>query len=251
VRSRSRSPPGQRSSATARSACQKMAEPPLRLLRRTPTKIRLSCRGILDPNGMPRRQFQRSKLGQVRVSLSVPSAEVREVPAGQLRFAPDSPLEGDGFEPSVPRRWPPNPPRLSSDSERVRRAHSSMGCSTKLRFAADSLLEGDGFEPSVPSERGSGRAAPVRLRWSPEQCPGAARRSWRQAPDEVGPPVRIPFAPAGSQERTVRLPAISAPMSGRIPAELRRIVEFLNKQMNPAEVLALELRQFEGGRHGI
>jgi hypothetical protein len=40
-------------------------------------------------------------------------------------------------------------------------------------------------------------------------------------------------------------------MSGRIPAELRRIVEFLNKQMNPAEVLALELRQFEGGRHGI
>jgi hypothetical protein len=31
-----------------------------------------------------------------------------------------------------------------------------------------------------------------------------------------------------------------------IPAELRRIIEFLNKQMNPAEVLGLELRQFEG-----
>jgi hypothetical protein len=31
-----------------------------------------------------------------------------------------------------------------------------------------------------------------------------------------------------------------------IPPELRRIVEFLNKQMDPAEVLALELRQFEG-----
>src|SRR6202047_849182 len=46
------------------------------------------------------------KLGQVRVSLSVPSAELREVPAGQLRFAPDSPLEGDGFEPSVPREGP-------------------------------------------------------------------------------------------------------------------------------------------------
>ena len=30
------------------------------------------------------------------------SAELREVPAGQLRFAPDSPLERDGFEPSVP-----------------------------------------------------------------------------------------------------------------------------------------------------
>jgi hypothetical protein len=35
-------------------------------------------------------------------------------------------------------------------------------------------------------------------------------------------------------------------VADRIPAELRRIVEFLNKQMNPAEVLALELRQFEG-----
>lgn len=31
-----------------------------------------------------------------------------------------------------------------------------------------------------------------------------------------------------------------------IPPELRRIVEFLNRQMNPAEILALELRQFEG-----
>ena len=34
--------------------------------------------------------------------VSQPSAELREVPAGQLRFAPDSPLEGDGFELSVP-----------------------------------------------------------------------------------------------------------------------------------------------------
>jgi hypothetical protein len=31
-----------------------------------------------------------------------------------------------------------------------------------------------------------------------------------------------------------------------IPPELRRIIEFLNKQMDPAEVLGLELRQFEG-----
>ena len=31
-----------------------------------------------------------------------------------------------------------------------------------------------------------------------------------------------------------------------IPSELRRIVEFLNVQMAPAEVLALELRQYEG-----
>jgi hypothetical protein len=31
-----------------------------------------------------------------------------------------------------------------------------------------------------------------------------------------------------------------------IPSELRRIIEFLNKQMDPAEVLGVELRQFEG-----
>lgn len=35
-------------------------------------------------------------------------------------------------------------------------------------------------------------------------------------------------------------------VADRIPSELRRIVEFLNQQMDPAEVLALELRQFAG-----
>ena len=32
-------------------------------------------------------------------------------------------------------------------------------------------------------------------------------------------------------------------VADKIPAELRRIVEFLNKQMNPAEVLAVEIKQ--------
>ena len=31
-----------------------------------------------------------------------------------------------------------------------------------------------------------------------------------------------------------------------IPAALKRLVEFLNQQMDPAEVLALELRQYVG-----
>jgi hypothetical protein len=35
-------------------------------------------------------------------------------------------------------------------------------------------------------------------------------------------------------------------VADRIPAELRRIVEFLNEQMDPAEMLALELQQFSG-----
>jgi hypothetical protein len=33
-------------------------------------------------------------------------------------------------------------------------------------------------------------------------------------------------------------------VADRIPTELRRIVEFLNRQMTPAEILAIELRQF-------
>jgi hypothetical protein len=36
-------------------------------------------------------------------------------------------------------------------------------------------------------------------------------------------------------------------VADRIPPELQRIVEFLNEQMDPAEVLAIELRQFLGG----
>ena len=36
-------------------------------------------------------------------------------------------------------------------------------------------------------------------------------------------------------------------VADRIPPELRKIVEFLNAQMRPAEVLAVELRQYHGG----
>ncbi|GJE19442.1 hypothetical protein [Methylobacterium marchantiae] len=35
-------------------------------------------------------------------------------------------------------------------------------------------------------------------------------------------------------------------VADKIPSELRRVVEFLNRQMQPAEVLAVELRQYEG-----
>jgi hypothetical protein len=47
------------------------------------------------------------------------------------------------------------------------------------------------------------------------------------------------------QARRIRLLFVA----DMIPLELRRIVEFLNEQMDPAEVLAVELRQFE--REGL
>ena len=37
-------------------------------------------------------------------------------------------------------------------------------------------------------------------------------------------------------------------LADRIPPELRRIIEFLNKQMDPAEVLGVEIRQFTNAR---
>ena len=35
-------------------------------------------------------------------------------------------------------------------------------------------------------------------------------------------------------------------VSDEIPRELRRVVEFLNGQMNPAEVIAIEVKQYVG-----
>ena len=36
-------------------------------------------------------------------------------------------------------------------------------------------------------------------------------------------------------------------VADKIPTELRRVVEFLNQQMDPAEVLAVEIKQYVGG----
>ena len=36
-------------------------------------------------------------------------------------------------------------------------------------------------------------------------------------------------------------------VADRVPPELRKVVEFMNVQMSPAEVLAVELRQYQGG----
>jgi hypothetical protein len=66
----------------------------------------------------------------------------------KVRFAEDSPLEGAGFEPSVPLEVLTVgivPCRLRGPF------HASL---PKTKFAADSALEGDGFELSVPRERG-------------------------------------------------------------------------------------------------
>src|SRR5438874_5547675 len=68
-------------------------------------------------------------------------------PVTEVEFAMDSPLEGAGFEPSVPLEVLTVgivPCRLRGPF------HASL---PKTKFAADSALEGDGFEPSVPGTK--------------------------------------------------------------------------------------------------
>jgi hypothetical protein len=40
-------------------------------------------------------------------------------------------------------------------------------------------------------------------------------------------------------------------LADQIPSELRRIVEFLNEQMDPAEVIAVEVKQYRGGGRSV
>src|SRR6202030_4481868 len=60
-----------------------------------------------------------------------------------IRFARDSPLEGDGFELPVPGR-------IYAAAMRSPRGPRLPRPTCWIQFAVDSLLEGDGFEPSVP-----------------------------------------------------------------------------------------------------
>jgi hypothetical protein len=69
--------------------------------------------------------------------------------------------------------FPERPTLCWSKADSNSGSHPRATPPAATRFVADSALEEKGFEFSVPSERGSGRAAPGQLRWSPEHCPGA------------------------------------------------------------------------------
>jgi len=63
----------------------------------------------------------------------------------------------------------------------------------------------------------------------PDAAHDAVERFWEQVKTNL-------------QARKIRLIFVA----DQIPSELRRIIEFLNTQMDPAEVLAIEVRQFVG-----
>jgi hypothetical protein len=75
------------------------------------------------------------------------------------------------------------------------------------------------------------------LRCSPEHCPGAARRSWGHAPDEVGPRVRIPFAPA-VESRANLTSSIRAVKFAKRDGVTRRYAAWFGAESVPAGSLA-------------
>jgi hypothetical protein len=116
-------------------------------------------------------------------------------PEEKVRFAPDSPLEGDGFEPSVPEMMA----RFSWASREAR----------QVRFAPDSPLEGDGFSRSPPRicvyrvkhlpvmSLGAGAANSMRGAVLPIRHPGRDSRRGRRHFDQYRP--ASPRLSTGSQ----------------------------------------------------
>jgi hypothetical protein len=82
--------------------------------------------------------------------------------------------------------------------------------------------------------------------WFDERCSRAGRDPAGVMADELGPEVKPDVfwqdAKTNLQAGRVRLVFVA----DEIPAELQRIVEFLNRQMDPAEVLAIAIPQYVG-----
>lgn len=167
-------------------------------------------------------------------------------------------LPGDQIDPGSPRRW-------LLVSREVGIPDQEEGGS---RWALDHLfLDQDGVPTLVEVKRGTDPrtrrevvgqmldyAANSVLHWTAEALQTSlARRCQKEGldPDEqIAHLLGEPAATGDFWQRVktnlkagkIRLLFVS----DAIPPELRRIVEFLNEQMDPAEVLAVEIRQYAG-----
>jgi hypothetical protein len=168
-------------------------------------------------------------------------------------------LVGDQIDPQSPRRW-----------VLVRREQPiSTGEIGASQWSIDHVfLDQDGIPTLVEIKRQSDSrirrevvgqmldyAANCATCWSVETLQSGLERTWRETnPDRpVESVLRELIGEDGNIEdfwlrvktnlkaKRIRLLFVA----DSIPLELRRVVEFLNEQMDPAEVLAVELRQFE------
>lgn len=166
-------------------------------------------------------------------------------------------IDGQQVDPDDPRRW-----LLVSQEAVVPDAEAG-------RWALDHLfVDQDGVATLVEVKRKSDTrlrrevvgqmldyAANGSLRWTAAYLGDAFAATCQDAgvdPEEslaefLGDPERVPafWEMVESNLRAGRMRLLF--VADEIPAELLRIVEFLNEHMSPTEVLALELRHFAGG----
>jgi hypothetical protein len=167
-------------------------------------------------------------------------------------------LVGDQIDPQSPRRWV-----LVKREQPI-----STGGDGASQWSLDHLfVDQDGIPTLVEVKRQSDNrirrevvgqmldyAANCLSFWSVETLQYALEDTCKEAGKSVETVLRDLIGPETSidefwervktnlRTKNIRLLFVA----DMIPLELRRIVEFLNEQMNPAEVLAVELRQFEG-----
>ncbi|GJE19553.1 hypothetical protein [Methylobacterium marchantiae] len=166
-------------------------------------------------------------------------------------------LVGDQIDPENPRRFILVKPELSIGHEQE-----------TARWSVDHLfLDQDGVPTLVEVKRQTDSrlrrevvgqmldyAANFQSFWSAERIASAFEAACSQAGTEgdavlaefLGPEVTSEWfwTAVDTNIRAGKLRLMF--VADHVPSELRRIVEFLNEQMSPAEVLALELRQFAG-----
>lgn len=167
-------------------------------------------------------------------------------------------LAGDQIDPVAPRRW------LLVDREAEVPGEEGGGG----RWSADHLfLDQDGIPTIVEVKRSSDTrirrevvgqmldyAANGVAYWPVEKIQatleGRCERAGVAVEDALAALLGTDSTPEGSWQKVkTNLQAGRVRMlfvSNEIPPELKRVVEFLNEQMDPAEVLAIEIKQFAG-----
>jgi hypothetical protein len=168
-------------------------------------------------------------------------------------------LAGDQIDSDVPRRW-----LLVSQEINVPDSEGGHG-----RFSLDHLfLDQDAIPTLVEVKRSSDTrirrevvgqmmdyAANGVVYWPIETIKGAFERSCEAEGKEPDKELEAFLESEGEVEgfwqkvkENLRVGKVRMIfVSDEIPSELKRIVEFLNEQMEPAEVLAIEVRQYLGG----
>jgi hypothetical protein len=166
-------------------------------------------------------------------------------------------LPGDQIDPDTPRRWLLVAREVGIPDE------------GGTRWALDHLfLDQEGVPTLVEVKRGSDPrnrrevvgqlldyAAHSVLYWTEETIRTRFEERCRQDkldPDETLALLLGGDVPAGELWQRVKTNLQAGKIrlifvADVIPSELRRVVEFLNEQMDPAEVLAVEIRQYAGG----